>query len=219
MLMENINKLISNYDEWDLYNSFFLCNDIERLRKFLVKVELFKKVLNIPGDIVELGVFKGRFSEVLLKKTKPKLLYLIDPWYQYEAQWEWASGDKSTINALRNILRKFKKDIESGLVKLYVDSDIDILKRFQSNSLDWAYIDSSHEYEHTSIELGLLCQKIKKGGVITGDDWHPDPHHKHHGVYKAVQEFIDSGKINQGDTILMQSFGAGFTWGTMIITL
>ena len=134
-------------------------------------------------------------SKVLLKKTKPKLLYLIDPWYQYEAQWEWATGDKSTINALRNILRKFKKDIESGLVKLYVDSDIDILKRFQSNSLDWAYIDSSHEYEHTSIELGLLCQKIKKGGVITGDDWYPDPHHKHHGVYKAVQEFIDSGKI------------------------
>ena len=160
-----------------------------------IRIAVLEKYIPKGGIGVELGVFKGRFSEVLLKNTKPKLLYLIDPWYQYEAQWEWASGDKSTINALRNILRKFKKDIESGLVKLYVDSDIDILKRFQSNSLDWAYIDSSHEYEHTTIELGLLCQKIKKGGVIAGDDWYPDPHHKHHGVYKAVQEFIDSGKI------------------------
>ena len=35
----------------------------------------------------------------------------------------------------------------------------------------------------------------------------------------ALDEGINSGKINQGDTILMQSFGAGFTWGTMIIRL
>ena len=61
--------------------------------------------------------------------------------------------------------------------------------------MDWAYIDSSHEYEHTNIELGLLCQKIKKGGIISGDDWQPNPHHKHHGIYKAVQEYIDLRKI------------------------
>ena len=186
MIIKSIKKYIVSFEFLEGYLAKSNIN---------IRIAALEKYIPKGGVGVELGVFKGRFSEALLKKTKPKLLYLIDPWYQYEARWEWASGDKSTINALRNILRKFKKDIESGLVKLYVDSDIDILKRFQSNSLDWAYIDSSHEYEHTTIELGLLCQKIKKGGVITGDDWYPDLHHKHHGVYKAVQEFIDSGKI------------------------
>ncbi len=184
---------------------------INIIKKYIVRLEFLEGYLSrdninirivalenhIPkgGVGVELGVFKGRFSEVLLKNTQPKLLYLIDPWYQYEAHWGWASGDKSTINALRSILKRFKGEIESGLVKLYVDSDIDILKRFQKNSLDWAYIDSSHEYQHTVAELELLCKKIKKGGVISGDDWYPDSSHKHHGVYKAVQEFIDLGKV------------------------
>ena len=35
----------------------------------------------------------------------------------------------------------------------------------------------------------------------------------------ALDEGINSGKINSGDTILMLGFGAGFTWGTMIIKL
>jgi hypothetical protein len=26
--------------------------------------------------------------------------------------------------------------------------------------------------------------------VIAGDDWQPDPGHRHHGVFKAVQELI-----------------------------
>ena len=73
-----------------------------------IRIAVLEKYIPKGGIGVELGVFKGRFSEVLLKNTKPKLLYLIDPWFQYEARWEWASGDKSTINALRNILRKFK---------------------------------------------------------------------------------------------------------------
>jgi 3-oxoacyl-[acyl-carrier-protein] synthase-3 len=47
----------------------------------------------------------------------------------------------------------------------------------------------------------------------------------HHGntsaasIPLALDEGIDSGKIESGDTILMLGFGAGFTWGTMIITL
>jgi len=33
----------------------------------------------------------------------------------------------------------------------------------------------------------------------------------------ALDHGIHSGRIMSGDTILMQSFGAGFTWGTMIL--
>ena len=33
----------------------------------------------------------------------------------------------------------------------------------------------------------------------------------------ALDHGIHSGKIKSGETILMQSFGAGFTWGTMIL--
>jgi len=38
-----------------------------------------------------------------------------------------------------------------------------------------------------------------------GDDWHPDPFHQHHGVFKAVNEFI---KNNPGWEIVACGYTA-----------
>lgn len=44
---------------WDAYNTLLLGPDIDRLRKLFVRYELYKLVENVPGDIIECGVFKG----------------------------------------------------------------------------------------------------------------------------------------------------------------
>ena len=44
---------------WDAYNTLLMGPDIERLRKMLARAELFQMTLDVPGDIVECGVFKG----------------------------------------------------------------------------------------------------------------------------------------------------------------
>ena len=44
---------------WNFYNGLLLSPDMGRIRKLLVRYELFKKSLIVPGDIVECGVFKG----------------------------------------------------------------------------------------------------------------------------------------------------------------
>ena len=44
---------------WENYNNLLLSEDITRIRKILARYELFKKTINIPGDVVECGVFKG----------------------------------------------------------------------------------------------------------------------------------------------------------------
>ena len=49
----------SKNDTWDIYNKFLVSEDISRLRKILIRYDLFRKTLNVPGDIVECGVFKG----------------------------------------------------------------------------------------------------------------------------------------------------------------
>ena len=65
--MEKITNLIETSDTWTIFNSYFLGDDIHRLRKFLVKHNLFKETLELPGNIVELGVFKGVGLSQLLK--------------------------------------------------------------------------------------------------------------------------------------------------------
>jgi hypothetical protein len=44
---------------WDLYNDFSLWGDVDRFTKMLARYELFKRVMEMPGDIVEGGVLKG----------------------------------------------------------------------------------------------------------------------------------------------------------------
>ncbi len=44
---------------WDAYHRLLLGSDVERLRKLLVRYDLFRMVSELPGDIVECGVFKG----------------------------------------------------------------------------------------------------------------------------------------------------------------
>jgi hypothetical protein len=44
---------------WDAYNLLCAGPDVERLRKLLVRYDLFRMAAQVPGDIVECGVFKG----------------------------------------------------------------------------------------------------------------------------------------------------------------
>jgi len=46
-------------NSWDAYNDFLLHGTLDRFTKILARYELFKRVVDIPGDIVECGVFKG----------------------------------------------------------------------------------------------------------------------------------------------------------------
>ena len=52
---------------FDAYNSLIEGNDIERLKKIIVRYELYKLSEDVPGDILECGVFKGTGIAQLLK--------------------------------------------------------------------------------------------------------------------------------------------------------
>ena len=158
------------------------------------RIPFVEQVLPKNGIGAELGVMKGHFSPILLKHTNATKLHLVDPWYFLTGHWSWASGNQSTVDALIKILKYFKKEIEDERILIHVDDDLQVLTMFPDQYFDWVYIDSSHSYEHTKHELQILASKVKDSGVIAGDDWHPEPGHRHHGVYKAVNEFIISEK-------------------------
>ncbi|HET6585084.1 MAG TPA: TylF/MycF/NovP-related O-methyltransferase [Nannocystaceae bacterium] len=44
---------------WDAYHELLLGPDVERLRKLLVRYDVLRIALEVPGDVVECGVFKG----------------------------------------------------------------------------------------------------------------------------------------------------------------
>ena len=61
-------------NQLQIYDQFLKDTDVDRLQKILSRYELFKKIINVPGDICECGVFKGTgiFTWIkLLKLFKP----------------------------------------------------------------------------------------------------------------------------------------------------
>src|SRR5262249_10956897 len=72
-------------------NGFYLSCDVTRIGKLLAHYELFKRVIDVPGAIVECGVFKGaslaRFAMLreLLSNSFSKMLIGFDAFGPFPA--------------------------------------------------------------------------------------------------------------------------------------
>jgi hypothetical protein len=64
----------SDDDIWRAYNTLLLSEDTSRLRKLLVRYRIYELTRQIPGDIVECGVYKGAGL-----MTWAKFLHLFEP--------------------------------------------------------------------------------------------------------------------------------------------
>lgn len=135
---------------------------------------------------VEIGVWKGQFSKIILEKINPKMFYLIDPW-----EGTIMSGDKngeniSHINGpeylANHILPEFLFLDNVKILNTYSN----ILQIFPDEYLDWIYIDGDHNYESVKHDLEVSYPKIKQGGYITGHDYTTS---MFPGLVKAVDEF------------------------------
>ena len=63
--LEIVNALDQSF--YDSFNKFILSSDLKVFGKLLARIQLFEKVKDIPGDIVECGVFKGTGIFTFLK--------------------------------------------------------------------------------------------------------------------------------------------------------
>ena len=75
-------------------------------------------------------------------------------------------------------------------------------EHIEDGSLDFMYIDGNHQYEFVKKDIELYYPKVKKGGIIGGDDYtsSPETETEGFGVFKAVNEFFKKKKINFYDT-------------------
>jgi len=56
------NKRPMTYDfenPFEYENGFYLTSETTRIAKLLAQYELYKKIVHLPGDVIECGVFKG----------------------------------------------------------------------------------------------------------------------------------------------------------------
>jgi len=141
--------------------------------------------------------------------VEPRELHLVDVWWlEYgECYPNWGAysnhGNLKTRDAYDEVVKIVEQYGGGRKVLVHVGYDLEYLGRLPDNHLDWAYLDTSHEYEHSKLELEMLRAKIKRGGLITGDDWHEDPEHIHYGLARAVKEFCEE---NRWEIVLLSNW-------------
>lgn len=202
-----------NKNAFDYENGFYLTSDVSRLGNILSHYELYKKIVHLPGDIVECGVFKGgsliqfaSFRELLENERSRKIIG-FDAFGRFPSSPN--DPDNSVINNdndfIDNWNRLFsdefltKEDIYDSLkhkgisnVELVEGNIMETVEIFlhkcPATQIALLHIDVD-VYHPTKKALDLLFPRIVRGGVVVFDDYGTIE-----GETMAVNEFMEDQK-------------------------
>ncbi len=147
---------------------------------------------------------EGKYSEELTMKF-PGTKYgwvdeMLAPNYEpdYEVIYPYMNGNF----VFKNAVVRFSETIMESLQKAQLDiSDIDLLIPHQANLRISQFIQKQLQLSDDKV-----FNNIQKYGNTTAAS-----------IPIALSEAHEAGKIKEGDLICMAAFGAGFTWGSIIM--
>lgn len=184
--------MINQFDETKCFmyeNGFYLTSQPYRLGNMLAHYELYKMIVGLPGDIIELGVFKGggivqwgTFRELLENEQSRKLIG-FDAFGEFPGS-EKIDSDKTFIS---NWNDQFKDEFVSReeiyeALKLKNIGNVELIKGNIKETLP-AYISKNGHmriallhidtdvYEPCKIGLELLYNLVVPNGLIVFDDY------------------------------------------------
>ena len=143
----------------------------------------------------EVGVWKGDFSREISRIVKPRRLYLVDPWLfqpDYPGTWYGGSIAKSQrdMDAIHeSVVQRFVNDKNVCVISMKTE---DLSDEIPDEHLDWVYIDGNHEYDHVLRDLETYFTKVKRNGIICGDDYDRNKENNY-PITRAVSEFLKAG--------------------------
>jgi len=139
---------------------------------------------------VEVGVEKGRYSEVLLKANPNLHLSCVDPWstlayapgidaVDYE-QPLWDKYYEETVYRLKPYAHR---------TTIIRDYSVRASQHFHDNSLDFVYIDGNHDFLNVTQDIDAWKKKIRPGGILSGHDYAYFSYKKHNHVKRVLEAY------------------------------
>lgn len=141
----------------------------------------------------EIGVYRGDYSETLLKAIPQLKLTGVDLWEIYRGYRDYRRHDIS--DAHREAVER-TKGYDCTLIKGWSN---EVVKQIPDESLDFVYIDGNHAYEYTVQDIALWSKKVKRGGIIYGhdfEDWSRNWRRFDMNVINAVTGWCQSYQIH-----------------------
>jgi len=193
---------------WDYENGFYLTSHVSRLAKSIAHYELYKRIVGLPGDIVEAGTFKGAsfirfatFREMLESQHSRKLIS-FDIFGRFP--------EETTKVMDTDFIEAFSMDAGEGISKeelkivlehkgivnyeLVQGNILHTIPEYVANNpqlrISLLHIDVD-VYDATFCCLSNLYERVVVGGIIVFDDYGVV-----HGETKAIDDFFKNNHIN-----------------------
>lgn len=193
---------------WDYENAFYWFSHPSRLNKMLAHYELYKSIVGLPGDVIELGVYKAtsliRLAtfRMLLENEFSRKIVGFDAFGKFPT-------DSLSMKEDLEFVNDFEATGGEGL-SVHETSDIFERKSFRNVHLNAgnvfetvpAYLEKHPETriaflhldldvkEPTAFALNALYDRVVPGGVIVLDDYNTEV-----GGTAAIDEFIAERKL------------------------
>ena len=189
-----------------IYDDFLACTGPDRLQKILARYELFKMVADVPGDIVECGVFKGSGLYTwakLMRLFKPHNEVRIVGFDFFDADRSMAfqfQQDKDCLDehqtrwTPQEVIQKNCRDWGFDKLDLIAGNVVHTTKAFAQDKLGariaLLYIDVDN-YEGALACLEHLYPLVSTGGLVVFDEYAL----RNYGESNAVDEFFKGQKL------------------------
>ncbi len=201
MTKKNYIKIIKKIGQWEAENTFYLKATPERISKFIAHYEIFNRVKNLRGDIVECGVFRGaslsrfmNFNKIFKAKKK---FFAFDAFGKFPDS---GTKEDKAFSVRHNDKSGYgikKKDLDNLLKKNFNNYSLiegDILKTLnlflrKKRKISLLHLDLD-VYEATKYVLENLYPFIVKNGIILIDDYKHIPN-----TTEAINQFIKNKKL------------------------
>lgn len=203
------NEMINKWNERDAMfyeNGFYLTSKKTRLFNILSHYEIYKKIINIPGDVIELGVYRGgsiiQFATYreLLENAEARKIWGFDVFGTFpeahnkedekfrECWIKETNGEFLTKDELeKSFCYKGIYNIE--LIKGEIGDTIPFFLNQNPNlRIALLHIDTDI-YEPAKIALDYLYNRVVKGGIILFDDYTIA------GETRAIEEFFKNKDV------------------------
>ena len=166
------------------------------------------KLIKKNSVCCEIGVWKGEFSQLIIKKNNPTKLYLIDPWKDFGDDYfdkKHVKYRQENQNLRFNLVnQKLKSNILKNQVEILKMTSEEALSKLENIKFDFIYVDGNHQYKFVKYDIENYFKLLNDSGYLVGDDYRID------SVKKAVDDFLQNNKTKnffvKNDQFILQKY-------------
>ena len=183
---------------------------MQELKQYDHRDDLIRDLNNLIGEGrgVEVGVFKGEFSRLILQNWVGTL-YMVDVWKPLGGEYDDYANHKNHNDPYKNAIDNTDSFGDRGI--MIRTNSKKASEMFEDESLDFVYIDANHSYNFVKEDIKIWFPKLRKGGIMSGHDyinidWYNEPHWDSNGIDKPIFTYIYENGV-EVDFIFSGNFG------------